>query len=98
MTVTSFGVTTRKARRDHPCYWCRELILKNSHYSEWRGVDDGRAYTVRMHMICTAALQAAEEYNVPINEEPACYNTDVNGGMHDYGQRCAECSDMALRP
>lgn len=96
MSEVFFSSATRVARKEHPCYWCREPILSGATFYEWRAAEDGRAYTGRMHGACDLAHRRAADYTQPMWGEPNCFNTDVDGGGHNYGQNCPDCSEVPV--
>lgn len=65
-------VEYRKARKDHQCTYCAELISKGDAYAHQTGVYDGSWYTSKMHPECFDDLceQGDGEYAPYSNERP----------------------------
>lgn len=98
MAAVGLGFATPKARKAHPCGWCVEEIAPGETYIKATGIYDGHFYTWSLHEECYRAEEDAYAYNAPMDGEPACYNCDIDGGSHERGKNCAECSDMPIQP
>ena len=69
--------TNPRARKRHQCHWCGDQIEIGEKHSAQKCVDNGSAYTVRMHAECDEAfkeywkgLESWEQYGEdPIHEE-----------------------------
>lgn len=73
------SVTTPVARRQYDCHWCGEKIEAGEKYATWGWAECGRIDTVRVHLVCKVAWDAAAA------EEP--------GGMYEcmFGEHCRGC-------
>lgn len=91
-------IAERTARKQHPCYWCREPIATGHRYVESTAAQDGRIETWRAHPECGEAEQRAVKYHgaYAMHDEPACCGIDYDGGYHQRGQNCPECSDLPM--
>lgn len=47
---------TRTARKQHRCTYCAEHVEVGTQYERWMSVDDGKAFTNKMHPECLAHL------------------------------------------
>ena len=50
-----FQQGTRRAHKEHRCFFCHESITKGSLYNFRTGVNDGSLYTMHMHPECDTA-------------------------------------------
>ena len=50
--LEAFTATTRKARKDHRCYECREVILKGTKYRYESGIFDGGPSSFKTCLSC----------------------------------------------
>lgn len=98
MSATPLGTAVRSARKEHACYWCRDAIAVGEQFRESRVAEDGRIDTWRAHVECEAAEARAFAYlgGYRNSDEPACCETDYDGGGHKRGQNCPECSDLPV--
>jgi len=75
-------IETHKAKKQHRCEWCWQLIEAGETYSRYRFYDDGEAGTVKMHPECFEAMQdeASDEGGwvewTPGQERPAPSNIE----------------------
>ena len=51
-----------KARKDHRCYWCGQLIKKGTQYCRWSAVEGGEFYNTKVHLECGSAWRELPEY------------------------------------
>ena len=58
---TPLGESTPKARKDHRCYWCGQLIKKGTRYHHWAGVSYGEFYDTKVHLECGEAWRLLPE-------------------------------------
>jgi len=77
------GSTTRKARKPHDCYWCREKIMKGTRYDRWCCIYDGQPGEIKVHQECHEAWQKGME------EDHHQYSEDVEPNEHMRGCLCA---------
>ena len=96
--AVGLGFDTRTAHKQHPCAWCHEVIAPGDRYIDARFIDNG-VFNWREHEECAEAEQRAFDFhgNRRLDDEPACCNVDIDGGSHDRGRNCPECSDMPVR-
>lgn len=47
-------VTTPKARKDHSCFWCGEIIFQHETYARWTWKNDV-VETIKVHTECREA-------------------------------------------
>ena len=98
MSATLLGTAERVARKEHACYWCRVTVAAGDTFYEARVAEDGRLDTWRAHVECRAAEAAAFNYRASyrMSDEPACWATDYDGGSHERGKNCPDCSDIPV--
>ncbi len=56
MSFTQLQDSQPKARKDHKCSWCGELIHKGTIYNYSTGIFDGHFYTSHTHDECLKAM------------------------------------------
>ena len=64
---------TRTARKQHRCSNCGETIELGEQYQRWMSVDDGKAFSNKMHPECLESLQDGSgdfEYTLYGGERP----------------------------
>lgn len=96
MSIAYLGMAVRKARKQHSCFWCRDAIAVGEQFRESRVAEDGRLDTYRLHIECEQAETRAVSYRNPKDDEPSCHEVDIDGGGHERGKNCPECSDMPI--
>lgn len=62
-----------KARKNHFCFWCPELIPKGTRYDAWTWADGGDITRVKVHPECREAWAEASA-----NEPGALYETEAH--------------------
>ena len=55
-------MTVVKARKDHKCDWCAEIISVDERYYRWAWKDGGEIMTTKMHDECLQAFDGTGEY------------------------------------
>jgi hypothetical protein len=63
--------TTHRARKEHRCWGCREMISPGATYQRTAIVFDGEAYARKHCMRCAKLLAALRE------RDPEAFNTDT---------------------
>ena len=58
---------TYKARKQHPCVWCGQMIVVGERYERERCVFEGDPQTNHWHLEC------AEDIKVAMSYEPGCF-------------------------
>ena len=93
MMAAYLGTAVRTARKAHACYWCHEPIVVGESFRESRQADDGHIYIFRLHRECEEVeARVRADGRQLFNEEPTCLETDIDGGQHERGHGCSECS------
>lgn len=99
MGIDVLASGSRTARRDHACAWCRERIQKGERYEYTDIVDKPLPpYTWRLHEECKAAEGRAYDYcdGSRLSDEYVCCEVDIDGGYHQRGENCPECSGQLV--
>jgi len=99
VSISTIADGVRTARKTHACAWCSELISSGERYAFTDLVDKPLPpYTWRLHEECRAAEKRAYDYNVgwQMSDEYVCCNVDIDGGSHQRGENCPECSDLRM--
>jgi hypothetical protein len=73
----------RKARKEHKCTWCAQVIPVGETYVSWLTFEDGAAMPNKMHQECydAASADGPFEYSPFDNERPE--RATVSGGTVD---------------
>ena len=99
MSIAIVADGARTARKEHACAWCRDRIQQGERYAFTDLVDKPLPpYTWRLHEVCRQAEQRAYDYHrgYRMSDEYVCCNVDIDGGSHQRGENCPECSDMPV--
>lgn len=89
----------RKAKKQHQCTNCAEEIAVGETYARWMSVDDGKAFTNKMHMECLSSLLGDSddgffEYSPYGGERPILDNAAIK---HE-DDWCDDCKAYTHRP
>jgi hypothetical protein len=76
------GSQTVKARKRHPCAWCREPILAGEYHHRFTGKWEGDWQDWRMHLDCIEAHYREDRENHNFGE--------ICGESHQRGRTCGE--------
>lgn len=77
----AFRQIERKARKEHKCCECRQVIAPGDKYVYSSGIWDGEASDYKQCLICGKAMSAAAAISDP--DEAPCF-TDLNEWMGNY--------------
>ena len=66
-----------KVRKEHPCFYCDEVIVKGEMHAVREGVSDGDFWRMRMHDECRKAAAGWDNYDYE-GFEPGTMKRGVN--------------------
>jgi hypothetical protein len=93
MSITILAEGVRTARKEYACAWCRERIQPGEQYAFSSLVDKpDPPYTWRLHKECRDAEWTADAHSCRLSDEYVCSEVDIDGGYHERGKNCRECS------
>lgn len=82
-------VTTPKARKEHDCFWCGEIIFKHETYARWVWKNDV-VETIKVHTECKDAWDS-----LPASENEIWFGEFSRGCTCEHGQ--CKCPDPMIK-